>query len=316
MERVQLVGLARKYWLILFIFVSLLFVIIYLSHEVGKLEHVLRVSIVNIAYVVILQFLFWLMVSVIWKRIVLKVSLHRITVLESCYHVSLVCVGKYLPGKVWGMLARGYHMKQYGIAPGSVIYGTYLEQFFLLYSGVIVTAFLYGVLFTQNLAWFLTIVSIVGAIGARYFGDTILKKISDIYSFLFKKTKKFSMEYFISTLDYYLFLAAYAVVWLLSGLIFYGIYLAFFPATFSTDTLLLMMLANTVSITVGFFAIFAPGGVGVREGVSTLILATHLPVADAVLLSLLFRLWVVFTELLVGGGIFLAMIKRPIRKIG
>jgi len=314
--RAQLVGLVRKYWLILFIFISLLFVIVYLSNEVGKLEHVLRVSVDNITYVVILQFLFWLVISAIWKRIVLKVSSHRITLLESCYHVSLVNIGKYLPGKVWGMLARGYHMKQrYGIAPRNAIYGTYLEQFFLLYSGIIVTAFLYGVLFTENLAWLLTAASIGGAIGARHFSDAILKKISDIYSFLFKKTKKFSVESSISAFDYYLLLTAYVVVWLLSGSIFYGIYLTFFPSTFSIDVLLLMILANTVSITAGFFAIFAPAGVGVREGVSALILATHLTVAEAILLGLIFRVWVVFLELLIGGGMFLLIIKRPTRKV-
>jgi uncharacterized membrane protein YbhN (UPF0104 family) len=56
-----------------------------------------------------------------------------------------------------------------------------------------------------------------------------------------------------------------------------------------------------VGITLGFFAIFAPAGIGVREGVTSAILLNQMPLTDALLLSLLYRLWVVAIEL--SGGL-------------
>jgi len=64
------------------------------------------------------------------------------------------------------------------------------------------------------------------------------------------------------------------------------------------ELLLALMLANTVGNTLGFLALFAPGGIGVREGVASSILAGFMPLGDAVMLSLLFRLWTVVLDAL------------------
>jgi uncharacterized membrane protein YbhN (UPF0104 family) len=49
--------------------------------------------------------------------------------------------------------------------------------------------------------------------------------------------------------------------------------------------------------------LFAPGGVGVREGVGAALLANIMSLEDAVLLMLMFRLWVVVMELIAGAAV-------------
>jgi hypothetical protein len=87
---------------------------------------------------------------------------------------------------------------------------------------------------------------------------------------------------------------------------------------FSLKIIAWMILANTIGITVGFFALFAPAGIGVRESVSSLVLSQVMPLEQAIFLSLLFRLWTVFTEL--SSGIIVGYIlgknifkKQPIK---
>jgi hypothetical protein len=59
-----------------------------------------------------------------------------------------------------------------------------------------------------------------------------------------------------------------------------------------------VVIANTVGITIGFFAVFAPAGIGVREGMTAWMLSTYMPLADAVILTVLFRLWLLAVDAL------------------
>ena len=64
-------------------------------------------------------------------------------------------------------------------------------------------------------------------------------------------------------------------------------------------------LRLTAGYLAGYLAIFAPGGGGVREGVGAAFLSTIVTLEEAVLLMLLFRVWVVLAELSAGGVVLL-----------
>src|SRR4030065_238356 len=48
----------------------------------------------------------------------------------------------------------------------------------------------------------------------------------------------------------------------------------------------------------GFVAVFAPGGLGIREGSMTLFLKSYFPTGFAISLSLIGRVWITILELL------------------
>ena len=77
-----------------------------------------------------------------------------------------------------------------------------------------------------------------------------------------------------------------------------------FDATPATAAVFILSL--TAGYLAGFLAIFAPGGVGVREGVGAAFLSSIVTLEEAVLLMLLFRVWVVLAEL-AAGAVVLAM---------
>jgi uncharacterized membrane protein YbhN (UPF0104 family) len=98
---------------------------------------------------------------------------------------------------------------------------------------------------------------------------------------------------------------------MLLGLVFCGIFYSAFPMEVQTKLPMALVLANTVGVVAGFVAIFSPGGIGVREAISSAILAGFIPTADAVVLSLLFRLWTVVMEAIFGGfGLIIAARSR------
>lgn len=67
-----------------------------------------------------------------------------------------------------------------------------------------------------------------------------------------------------------------------------------------------LVLANILGITIGFFALFAPGGIGVRETITSLTLTQVMPLETALLLSLVFRFWIVASEL--SGSIIITLL--------
>ncbi|MHB8348507.1 MAG: lysylphosphatidylglycerol synthase domain-containing protein [Acidiferrobacterales bacterium] len=295
------IKIIRRYWLSFFLVIGLVFAGVYFRREFGRVDHPLHLSEGSLVLALALQAAFWLLTSVLWKRIVAEVSASRISLKESFFQLCLVSIGKYLPGKVWGMVARASHMKRrHGIAQEKIIAATYLEQFFLLCSAaLLVAALLVGIKGTVW-AWALAVLATAGAIAGQRYNNIIVALISRLYVWVGRKDKQHVVVGSLAPMTYYFLLLSYVVVWALLGLVFSCIYFTFFSVPVTCSAIPSMMLANTVGITVGFLAIFAPGGIGVREAVSSGLLASRIPFTDAILLSLLFRLWLIITEISLG----------------
>ena len=291
----------RKYWLSLLIIGGLVFAGVYFSRGLERVNHPLHVSPRFLILALVLQTVYWLVLSALWKRIVAEVTGSRIALKESFYQLCLVSIAKYLPGKLWGAVARGSRMKRlHGITEQQIITATCVEQFFVLYSAVLVTAALLTGWYHSAWAWALLAGAIAGAtVGQRYYGRAIAL-ILRLYVRLRGKERQATAFGNLPGRRYYFLMCSYAAQWVLLGLVFASVYFTFFSAQARGGLIYSLLLANTVSITTGFLAVFAPGGIGVREAVSSGILAAQVPLADAVLLSLLFRLWLIITEIVLG----------------
>jgi hypothetical protein len=93
----------------------------------------------------------------------------------------------------------------------------------------------------------------------------------------------------------------YVLVWLFLTAAFMFIGVAVLGLELGFANMAVMVMAITGGFLAGFLALFAPGGVGVREGVGAAILVPLMTLENALLLMLLFRGWVVVAELLAGA---------------
>ena len=93
--------------------------------------------------------------------------------------------------------------------------------------------------------------------------------------------------------------ALYMLQWLLLGSILVALCV---PAErLHESTLVLSYLgALPAAVILGFVAIWAPGGIGVREGTLVAVLALTMPVELAAVAALVYRLWCVVIDLLNG----------------
>jgi hypothetical protein len=91
--------------------------------------------------------------------------------------------------------------------------------------------------------------------------------------------------------------AYYSFYWIVAGTAFYFFIHSFYPLGLYYIPILSGIYA--ISFTAGYLAFFAPAGLGVREGVLTLLLSLFIPTPVAIGISLLSRLWLIGIELVI-----------------
>lgn len=246
-----------------------------------------------------LQSLFWLSLTISWRNISKIVLKTTPSYINSFCEISLVSLGKYLPGKFWGMLARGIQIKKTGNSTGSILHATILEQVIFLHAGVTMS-FLAAIIFlpdTQKLIA-LTVSIVFFFIGLHY--RNIFIKVTSQLIRKFKKEAIASEVITISVSQYLTAFLLYSFVWLFSGAVFSSLFFIFSTRPPDIELVSVLVFSNIVSITIGFLVIIAPGGIGVREAMIALTLTPYLSINEAVFLALVYRIWVVVADALSG----------------
>ena len=289
----------KKFWLIVFLICSLVFLLNYFLEQATLVSKPLYFSWIFFLLTVSIHILFWILASFIWKYLLFITYDISISSFQSFSQLVLVSIGKYMPGKIWGMIARGTQLKELGLDVKGIFIITFQEQILLLHASAVVSAILIAFLIETKWAYGLISIALLSMLVGRYVQFLFVK----LYNFLISNLTKNTLEIqkIITQHNYINLLIAYMMLWILSGCIFSGIYFIFITQSeFSLTMMAWMILANTIGITVGLFALFAPAGIGVRESVSSIILSQVMPLEQAIFLSLLFRFWTVLTELSLG----------------
>lgn len=305
-------SLIRKYWMPVFIAVSVLYVGYYLFGQLDQAGDNLRPSLSPLLVSAVFQLCFWTLSSYLWSVVLFAVSSNQVSLLDSFFQLCLVNLGKYIPGKVWGMVARAsYGQQKHGIDLNRNIQATYFEQIYLLGAGAVLALIIAAVLWSNLVLWVLAAAVIIVVIIA-----TIYQRPMALLMQWLDKLRKSdaglgTYEVRLSPALMLGLLLCYMLVWVLLGMVMYCLYLALFPETVSVQMAAVVTLACIAGMSAGFVAIFAPGGVGVREAVSGAVLAAYMPLSDAVLVVLLFRIWLAALEVLAGGALYLRMRRDP-----
>lgn len=290
-------ALFKKAWVAIFFAAGLIYVAYYFLALAPRLTHTVNPSPGLLWLAVAIQIACLLLLAQLWRSVLSGVSAARLTLLQSMAQLALVGIGKYLPGKIWGMVARGAHVQRYGFEASAALLATYHEQALLLHAAVLTCATLIAWLYHWH--WLAVI-----AIASLLSGPLLLHRLWGVFTWLAALSQRMTTapRFTHLSLRRYLYLSlGYSLNWLINGLALAVIYYSCFTRPFTFELLGTLVLANTAGISLGFFALFAPGGIGVREAVTSALLAQHMPLADAALLSVLYRFWLIAWDLALGG---------------
>lgn len=299
------------------IVVSVLLVIagIYASHflldNYQRLDGVVRFSAPFALAAAAAQIAFLGMWVFAWRQVLLASGTGaKVKWIEAVSHIAAGGLAKYLPGKFWGPAARIALLRDTGESWGSSVISLFLEQYLVVHSALIVCSVAFAAIAESSESRVLA-----GAcIATAPFGADVLRLVRGAigryrYIGFLRGVNGALVNFTMPRVRYSRLLFSYALVWLLNGAVMSLLFAAFFQTFGDGDMFAAILLANTAGILLGFAALFAPGGLGVREGVISLMLAPYIGGKNAVALAIVARLWNVAYEL--AASLVLIRLIRP-----
>ncbi len=212
-------------------------------------------------------------------------------------------LGKYLPGKVWLLLGRFYLYDSKGKSRKAITVALYLETVTLIMAAGLV--FLLSLLFLKEVKPFTLGIPLPGVILLFLLCLFSLhpRVLQKLFNTVLVRLKREPFPIPISYFQILWILTVCVLSWVIGGIGFY----VFVDSVWniSSEHILFLTGALAISSTVGLLALFAPSGLGVREGVLVYLLSSIMPTSVAVILSVLTRLWMTFIEIGLIGVVYL-----------
>jgi len=264
------------------LYVSLIAICIFLvNHHYLTVPAIHSYPLVGISMA--LLFVAFLIDSLGWKLIVNSAGLpvsYKLALRSSGLYVFT----KYIPGKFWMIFGKASYLSEH--LPATTKYLSTLSVFAQVISlgtGVL-TGLIAPLLLNQN-DWLLLAVVLAFAVVVALAWTGVLRKVIE---FVFKKLK---VDFEIPSIPrntYVILFLNYLFFWLCLCAGFYFMAQSLSPEPIGIAT----GFSFAFSCTIGIIALFAPGGIGVREGVLTGYLTlTGMPLELATQIAVSSRLW-------------------------
>lgn len=252
----------------------------------------LRFGFAELAISFIWLFIYLLIFVLVWAKILRELG-EDIRFSEAFWIITTSQLAKYVPGGIWYTLGRVYLCKTKKLNSGIVFLSVIIETCLLLLTSMII--FLIAIAFTQKavsvnpLILILIVVVLLFMLHPYFlnrltnFGLKVLKKPEIKLTIEYKKLLNLSVYFF--------------GLWCAQIIGFYFLINAIMPISFGE--IFNLGGAYTLSWMSGFIVLFAPGGLGVREGMMTLLLSPLLPTPLAIAISFISRVWITVFEVIV-----------------
>jgi len=236
------------------------------------------------------------MSAVIWSRMVRDLGGPRVAPFAAVRLFMIANLGRYVPGKVWQIaglaaLARGRGVPA-GIATGSAILGQGIAL-------VAATGIGLGALLTAPegayRSWGIAAAAVMGVVVILIAIPAFFRSGATLWFRVARTEPPSSLE----SAHGLLWLALYAVNWAVYALSFWLFVASFDPSA----AVVPVASAFAAAYVLGYVAIFAPAGLGIREGALVVFLTPHLGgIGLATGVALLARLWTTLVEVAPAGA--------------
>ena len=237
-----------------------------------------------------------------WYLITLRlgVALSTPDTLKSWFYSQL---GKYLPGKVWLLLSRFYFYESKGKSKKTISIALFVETVTMIVAAGLM--FLGALFFFKEARPFFTGRQSVWLILVFLLGLLSLhpRVFQRILNWTLARFKKDPVSLPISYPDILWILFVCILSWIVGGVGFYLFVDSVYPV--APQYILFLTGALAISSTLGLVALFAPSGLGVREGALVYLLSLVMAAPVAVIISILTRIWMTLIEIGLVGMVYL-----------
>ena len=209
--------------------------------------------------------------------------------------VSFANLGKYVPGKVFFPGNYFLFSREAGIEARDVGASFVISQCFWLLSAFICSI---PVIFVLSSPLRYSIVFLPLVIGLFIYPKTfnwIFSLLERIIQKYLKQEVSLRMSKHLGYVFYIKIILLSLLGWVINGFLVYFSVITFYPLGIRDFPICLS--AGAISVVISFITIFAPAGIGVREGIGTVVLATIVPVEVAFFAMIMIRILATIIDL-------------------
>jgi len=297
--------------IVLLALIALVYVVTALPLEALSDVQFQGLSLWFIPAITLMHLAYLIMSAEVWRRLVNTITGARTRFSEAYLQIVSVAVGKYIPGKVWGFVARTGQLSRASVPARMSILTSVIEQFAVLMGGGLVVICAALVVFPEYLA----AIALAGV--AMLVGLVILSRYTPEIARWVQRRRGIDeapLQDVAGGLWLWLKLTiTYSMLWLINGVILCVIYFSLFDGMVTVENLAALILANTIGFIAGFIAVFAPGGLGVREATTVAVLAPFFPIREALIAAIVLRALMVFFDGVNCGIMIFAELKHAAR---
>lgn len=199
-------------------------------------------------------------------------------------------LGKYVPGKVWAVAGMVYMLRKEKVASSNAVSSSILHQAYSIAASGLFAVVILGTEVFSGLTWISWIAG--GFVLVIVLYPPLFAWFVNLGLRLFRRGP---IEITISPLRALGIFLVYLLSWIVYGVSLWTMLKGLSPTDIGIWE---GSAAFVAAYLIGFLAVFAPGGLGVREGVLTLLLSTHMDASLAGVVAVASRLWTSVVELL------------------
>jgi len=202
---------------------------------------------------------------------------------------NIANIGRYLPGKVWSIIGLVYFTSEYGISKKQASLSILAMEVSSKVSAILLGLCYF--LFSSSFENYMPIMLVFLICCLIIIHPRLLDKVIN-YGLRLIKKDEIKIDFGYSNIFKYL--TGYLVVWLIHSLAFY----VFVNSLTSLESINIIQFFTILPLcwVVGYIMIFAPGGIGVREGMLVIILGEFLPAEIALVIAVFQRIWFLIVE--------------------
>lgn len=232
--------------------------------------------------------------AVLWRTVMTDIGVGRPTIRTTIRLYFLASLGRYVPGKLWQVAGIAVLSSRAGLPPVGATAAALLGQLAFLLSGALFLAIAMptgrgAVAAAAGLLGVIAALFVTRSAPGRRLAAALRARVPRLGTVLDLATgvqPRHAARWGL----------AYGLTWVLLGGAFVLFVISFYPDAGSHPR----YVAGTVAASYlgGYIAVFAPAGIGVREGLMGVLLADVMPAPAALVVSLASRLWFTAIELL------------------
>ncbi len=269
--------------------ISIIFLLKFIPTSFDAISKVKNVNVpVLILSLIFFQFYFFLR-GVLWQEI-LKQKGHKLTLKNLLFLWSFSELKRYAPGNIWSFLGRMFLFNKQGIDNKTIFKSLFYESQFITISGFLVSLLSLNFLFTN-----LSLPSFKYSIFSQPL--IVLFIISLVLGFVFNKKligKQIFPNFKPLNVLYSVLISSLSLLCFGIGTYFAGASIYFLDPYYFLGFSGFFVFA----LLIGYLSIITPMGLGVREGVITIVLSKIMPLPSAIFISIFSRAIFVVSEII------------------